>query len=334
MRTLGRIVTFAALAATVPVRVDAQSDAPIGVRAAGMGGAFVAVADDASAVFWNPAGLASGSYFTLVLDRNAVKTAEDATDPRSRSGVCVALGTPPLGVSYYRTRTTRVTTPVAIAEATGGRNTTGAVVVLESLVAHHAGVTLVQSIGRGLAVGATLRFVRGLAAAGVPVTNDVSLDAEDLIGRASNKFDADVGVMASTGTVKAGISVRNLFEPSFAVAGGGAPITLERRVRAGVAFVLPQSVTVAADVDLTEVATSGGAWRDAAVGGEARLSPRAWARAGVHWNTAGDPRPGAAPIGSLGGTYAVYRSMLADGQVSFGSRNGDRGWGLGARIVF
>jgi hypothetical protein len=30
----------------------------IGARAAGMGGAFVAVADDASAVFWNPAGLA------------------------------------------------------------------------------------------------------------------------------------------------------------------------------------------------------------------------------------------------------------------------------------
>jgi hypothetical protein len=31
---------------------------PIGARAEGMGGAFVAVADDASAVFWNPAGIA------------------------------------------------------------------------------------------------------------------------------------------------------------------------------------------------------------------------------------------------------------------------------------
>lgn len=30
----------------------------VGARAAGMGGAFVAVADDASAVFWNPAGIA------------------------------------------------------------------------------------------------------------------------------------------------------------------------------------------------------------------------------------------------------------------------------------
>ena len=35
-----------------------------------MGGAFTAVADDASAAFWNPAGFASGSFFSLVLDTN------------------------------------------------------------------------------------------------------------------------------------------------------------------------------------------------------------------------------------------------------------------------
>ena len=33
-----------------------------GTRAAGMAGAFVAVADDATAVYWNPAGVATGSY--------------------------------------------------------------------------------------------------------------------------------------------------------------------------------------------------------------------------------------------------------------------------------
>src|SRR5689334_1293811 len=32
----------------------------VGSRALGMGGAFVAVSDDAMAVYWNPAGLASG----------------------------------------------------------------------------------------------------------------------------------------------------------------------------------------------------------------------------------------------------------------------------------
>src|SRR4029453_5176655 len=32
---------------------------PVGTRAQGMAGAFVAVADDATATYWNPAGLAS-----------------------------------------------------------------------------------------------------------------------------------------------------------------------------------------------------------------------------------------------------------------------------------
>jgi hypothetical protein len=39
-------------------------------------------------------------------------------------------------------------------------------------------------------------------------------------------------------------------------------------------------------------------------------------------------------VASVGGSYAVYGSVLADGQVSFGSENGDRGWGVGVRFVF
>ena len=40
---------------------------PVGARATGMGGSFVAVADDASSVFWNPAGIArmQGSTFAV-----------------------------------------------------------------------------------------------------------------------------------------------------------------------------------------------------------------------------------------------------------------------------
>ena len=42
----------------------------IGARAVGLGGAFVAIADDASAVFWNPAGLTGirGSQFLVSAD--------------------------------------------------------------------------------------------------------------------------------------------------------------------------------------------------------------------------------------------------------------------------
>ena len=96
-----------ALVALLPPAARAQSDAPVGVRAAGMGGAFVAVADDASAVYWNPAGLASGSYVSMVIDRNQMNTADDVGFPREGSGLLVALGTPALGVAYYRTTLTR-----------------------------------------------------------------------------------------------------------------------------------------------------------------------------------------------------------------------------------
>ena len=51
--------------ARLAVRAPRRSR-PSGSRAAGMGGAFVAVADDASAVYWNPAGFAAGSFFSLV----------------------------------------------------------------------------------------------------------------------------------------------------------------------------------------------------------------------------------------------------------------------------
>jgi hypothetical protein len=39
-------------------------------------------------------------------------------------------------------------------------------------------------------------------------------------------------------------------------------------------------------------------------------------------------------MGSLGASYAVYGSTLADAQVTFGSNDGNRGWGVGLRFVF
>ena len=53
----------------IPALTSAQGFGAIGTRAEGMGGAFVAVADDASAVFWNPAGLALGATFDVQVSR-------------------------------------------------------------------------------------------------------------------------------------------------------------------------------------------------------------------------------------------------------------------------
>ena len=272
----------------------AQAEAPVGVRAAGMGGAFTAIADDASAVFWNPGGLASGAFFSLVLDRNSMD---------DRSATLIALGTPPLALSYYRT---------ASGELPNGRNT---------LVAHHAGVSVVQSLADRIAAGATLKLVRS------------ETSTEQGPSFSTNKFDVDFGLMTKGSLGRLGLSVRNLLQPEFRTSTG--VLRLERRVRAGMSLNLRQSTTIAADIDLTTAATARGEWRDVAVGLETQATKKAWLRTGVHWNTAGTAGSGgAAPIGSVGASYAIYGATMADAQVSFGSSSGDRGWGVGLRFVF
>lgn len=295
MRLLTVLCCSSLLSTMVAVQARAQDLPAPGVRAAGMGGAFTAVADDGSAVYWNPAGLASGSFFSLVLDHNARDEG---------SATLLALGTPPLGLSYYRTAT---------GSRANGRN---------SLVAHHAGATVLQSLGDHFAIGGTAKFVHGVVDGGGASVS-------------SNKFDVDLGVMIKGSLGRIGVSAQNLTEPSFE--GPGESVTLERRVRAGIALNLFELTMVSADFDLT-TATAGTAgarvaddWRAVALGAETHPLTKLWLRGGVHWNAAGET---AAPVGSIGGSYAVYGSTVADAQVSFGSEDGNRGWGVGLRFVF
>ena len=288
------LILLFTLAPALPVR--AQAEPPVGVRAAGMGGAFTAVSDDGAAVFWNPAGLASGSFFSLVLDHNSM-------DDGSAS--LISLGTPPLGVSYYRTATTEFGTS------------------RYAFVGHHAGLTVLQSLGDRIAVGATLKLVRGV----------VSAPARSV---ASNTFDTDLGIMTTGSFARLGLSVRNLFEPEFDAPDAGAAsalttVKLERRIRAGIALNTSRRTVAAADVDLTTAETSRGAWREAALGLEAMATRKVWLRSGFRWNTADGP---SAPVGTVGASLAVYGATMADVQLSFGSDDGNRGWGAGLRFVF
>lgn len=321
------------------VPTSAQTFDTVGTRAAGMGGAFVAVADDASAAYWNPAGFAAGSYFSLVLDRSVA----DATPPAgtragSRSGTLFSLGMPALSVSYYRLRATSLRTATAIDEASVGRNLVGVgVVQVDSLVTHHVGVTLVQSIVPGVAVGATLKLVRGTAASVVRPDgdrDDILGDEAALNGKASNKFDADIGVMATAGRVKAGFTIRNLTEPEFDVAGSQARVGLERQVRAGVAIAPVDGWAVAADFDLLTTTGLTGQVRDVAIGTEGRIFRRGFVRAGARMNTADTDLTGRIPTAGFGGSFAVTASILVDAQVTVGSEKAPRGWGLSARFVY
>ena len=102
-----RHITAAVFLLASSTAVAGQSFEAVGTRAAGMGGAFVAIADDASAAYWNPAGFASGNVFTLVVDGGTSKSDPDL--PRGAqegSGFLFAMGIPALGLSYYQVRST------------------------------------------------------------------------------------------------------------------------------------------------------------------------------------------------------------------------------------
>ena len=319
---------------------SAQTFEVTGTRAAGMGGAFVAVADDASAVYWNPAGLASGAYFSLVLDHNTAEASLE-TDPQSgsQSATLLAAGFPALGLSYYRLRATSVEAPLVppVLDAPPPLDVTGHA-RLASLITHHTGVTLVQSLTDRIAVGTTLKLVRGVAAAlVVPDTgdrDDLLDEAGGLVGSGSTEFDADIGVLAMVGTLRAGLTVRNVREPEFETRGGQEALQLHRQVRAGVALTAATGLLVAADMDLRSVPGTTGLVRNFAAGAEARVLRRATVRGGFRFNTKDDQPGGRAPVGTAGASYAVFGSVLVDGQVTFGSESADRGWGIGARVLF
>lgn len=324
MRIAPPQATVLACLLALPVQASAQSLDTIGARAQGMGGAFVGVADDASAVYWNPAGLAGGAYFSLVVDGNEAEAIPDGVPNASaRSGWLLALSTPALGLSYARLQTTLVRPAIGIPESSH----------VESLLTHYVGFTLVQSIIDQLAVGATVKLVRGIAAAANVPGNDRErlLDNVDLIGHGSTKFDLDIGVMAVASFGRAGLTVRNVTEPSFET-GTGDELSSQRQMRAGGSVILLPNWKLAGDVDLLETDGPFGDLREVSLGTEAQVTRRLTARAGTRFNTAGDI--GGSPALSVGGSFAVMGSVQIDGQYTGGSDKALHGWGIAGRVVF
>ena len=325
MRTVRVVAVVAGLAFGLPTAGNAQNPEVVGTRAQGMGGAFVGVADDASAVFWNPAGLAGGAYFSLVLDGSGGRSVPDeGPGAASRSGWLLALSTPALGLSYYRLQS-KALRPLAGAGSAGFR--------LESLVTQHVGATLVQSLTDGLAVGTTLKIIRGVAASAELPAGDREelLDRVDLMGRSGNRLDLDVGLMATGALGRAGVTIRNVTEPSFDT-GSGLELALDRQIRAGASILLLQTWKLAADLDLTKHLGPIGDVREFALGTEGQVTRRVAARAGLRLNTTGEQ--GRTPSMSLGASFAVFGALLLDGQVTHGSDKSFNGWGLGGRMVF
>lgn len=283
--------------------LGAQTFGGVGARAEGMGGAFVAVADDASAVYWNPAGIATGATFDFQLFRG---------DGAHGSSWFAGASLPVLGFGVYRTHTV---------QGLADRQDEGpGVVEVRTLSTKNVGVTVVQSIVSNVVIGTTVRLVTG---------GSEPLDTRTTV-------DLDAGAMVLAGKFRLGLTGRNLRAPAFQGPSGPVPVT--RQVRAGVALApraLPSGVhgpySVAFDADLTETRDQSGAYRMMAVGGEYWVADGViGARAGVRWNTL-DAEFRAV---SGGVTVRLPRSVHLEGHLTKPRHVKDEEWSIGARVTF
>jgi hypothetical protein len=287
---------------------NAQVPDAVGVRAQGMAGAFTAVADDATATWWNPAGLATGAYLNLNVEYG--QSRPTAAGDVGHGSFAIAF--PALGLSYYRMTVSQIQPSSSTGSAGASRQDTGTLNV-HSVELSHFGASFGQSIGRHFVVASTLRYVHG---------------------GGDSEGDLDIGAMASVGVLRAGVMVRNIREVDVPV--GDVQLVLKRQVRAGVALnSAAQSsiggITIAFDTDILDVPTAVGDERRFAVGGEFWTRGRTiGARGGFSASAIGDSRT----TGSGGVSVAIRRGIYAEGQLTGGSDPTRKGWAAALRVTF
>jgi hypothetical protein len=334
MTRVFRTAFAAGVLAGTALPAHAQIFEIVGTRAQGMGGAFIAVADDATATWWNPAGLATGAYFSSVVELGSTTEPGEARPggPAWRGDTnAFAVVFPALGLSYYRLRISEIAPAASTGDAAPDRQDQGTTGTdLRSWATNQFGVTVGQSVGDHLVIASTLRLVRGGLAVSPGTTADDPLDAAaDLDVSMETEADLDLGAMASFGNTRLGFAVKHVKEPKFG--DGVNHLVLRRQVRAGLAFVARGTVTVAVDADLTRTATLFGDARHVAAGAEAWLRRRRIGlRGGVSVNTVGGTRASA----STGLSLAVRPSTFVDAALTVGSDRSREGWNLGLRVTF
>lgn len=295
----------------------AQPFEAVGSRALGMAGAFVAVADDASGGYWNPAGLASGQPAGATIEwvrfQSGDRDAVPARGPWERSTRFSSLGTWPMGLNYTRVDEVSLTAADRV----------------ERFTTHQYGLSILQTITEGVVIGSTLKYVRGsVGAKTVSALNvgDIIKSGRDLDGDGSGAFDLDVSAMYDARVFRIGATVRNLRSPEFE-GPDGLVRELERRSRIGLAVLPAAGLTLAIDLDLDTADLPTGPQRVVAAGVERQFSPRIVLRGGARRNLEGTR----ATVGAAGASVAIRPGTWLDAHVTVGRSAGERGFGIGLR---
>lgn len=296
-----------ALAVCAPFPARAQSYESVGIRAQGVAGAFVAVADDATASWWNPAGLATSLSFA------------DGIVEVGRGGQWgLAFGFPSLGLSYYHLNISQIQPSATTAAGGTSRQDHGAagtgLPVPYAVEFNQFGATVGQSIGDHLVVATTVKVMNA---------------------RSETRGDFDIGAMAAFGPVRAGLNVRNLVSGTFGT--GSDAVELARQARAGVSVTAPargpiERLTLSFDVDLTAVpvVSRGADERHMAGGAEAWMRRR---RVAVRGGVGADVE-GSGAYGAVGFSVSPFQRFYVDGAAMWGPTDDRDRWGIDLRVTF
>jgi hypothetical protein len=300
-----------------------------------MAEAFVAVADDATSIYWNPAGMATGAFVSFVIDYGAGDAVPEALDPAgSQSSTFIGFTLPPLGVGYYRLH--RVAATPTAPEGTAPRSRQEGRQSVQGLTTSHVGVTLGQSLGDYLVVAGTVKYVQGEVVTGsFDGTPEGALDAANgLPRRSTSRVDVDAGAMVDVERWRLGLVARNLTSPTFDGPEPGTGVELDPEVRVGVAWGAgwpgTSRLVVSADADLTRKPGLTGERRDIAAGVETWWwQQRLGVRGGLRGSTVG----GARPVVAGGVSAAVTSGVYVEAHLARGDQDG-QAWSVGARVTF
>ncbi len=189
----------------------------VGARAMGMGGAFVAVADDVTALHWNPAGLADLEGIQVF----GMRTSVYSVDGLSEDSVLAGYGMGRRGIAAGWLRT-------------GAQD----LYHEDTLVAGYGMKTPIDGLSAGLSVK---RY--SIAAPGYEYYNDPNFDTG---GDAA--FSGDVGVLYRSGSWSAGATYRNIGEPTLQlISTTQDPDPIVGEFRVGGSYVFREVMTISGE---------------------------------------------------------------------------------------
>lgn len=312
-----RVCFWMGVVCALPGLAVAQPFEAVGSRALGMAGAFVAVADDASAAYWNPAGLASGQPASATIEwvrfQSGNRKAAPVKGPWELSTRFMSLGTWPMGLNYSRTD------EVSLASAQR----------VDRFTTQHYGLSVLQTITEGVVVGATVKYLRGRVSSESVTASTVGASLErgrDLEADSSGALDLDLSAMYDARVFRLGATIRNLRSPEFTGA-TGVSRKLERRSRVGLAVLPSAGLTLAIDFDLDTADLPTGPQRVVAAGVERQWSARVVLRGGARRNLEGTR----ATVAAAGASFAMRPGTWLDAHATMGRSAEGRGFGIGLR---